>query len=275
VDVPPGVDAKRLRVVADGGPDVQDPFRGYIPGGAPPPKGLWTWTNDKHEFWLRVPGTMSMKIHAEGLGLVPATDDGHATVKAPREGVHLRLVKGAMAHVRFAKVLTPHVNPGRPRPIQVGYFKGKAQGEPVKLVGGRLDAEGRHLEFDLPKPGTWTVWIDASPFRPVVLRDVTFGSDDVDLGTVDVDEGSKVTIEVLLKDGAAMPRLWAYATYEGTPAYNRRADSGKGTSFTLSGLGPGRFKLRVGSHMGGPGGLDEEIEVDGTTAIQRVLDLRK
>lgn len=273
VVAPEGTDLTRLLIRTEGGPDFGNPFMGRV-GGAPL-KGHWARVAKSGEFWLRVPGTKSMRIHAEGLGLLPAADGGYATVKAPKEGVTLVVQKGAVAHARFAKPLLINMNRGRPRAITVAFYKGKAEGEPAQTVSGQLDGPGESLEFPLPPAGTWTVWIDANPYCPVVVPNVTFDDKAKDLGTLEVEEGTVVTIEVLLKEGASMPRMYAYAMHKGAPAFHRRADSGSATTFTLRGLPAGTFTLRVGSHMGGGGGAPKDIEVDGVTAIKHVVDLRK
>lgn len=273
VEAPEGTDLTKLLVHTDGGPDFGNPFMGAH--GMTPPKGLWARVNEKGEFWLRVPGTQSMRIHAEGLGLVPAAEHGHATIKGPKEGIRLVVAKGVVARARFAKPLLIHMNRGRPRAVQVAYYKGKAEGEPAKLVSGMLDGPGENLEFPSPPPGTWTVWIDANPFCPVVIPDVVFDGKGTDLGTLELEEGSVITIEVLLKEGTSMPRMYAWATHKGKPAFHRRADSGSASSFSVKGLPAGRYMLSVGSHMGGAPGAYEEIELDGIASFKHTVDLRK
>ena len=110
---------------------------------------------------------------------------------------------------------------------------------------------------------------------PVVLRGARFEKGENDLGEATVSDGTKVTVEVRLKPGEAMPRMYLYAWHLGQPAYGRRGNSGRRTPFSATGLGPGRFRLTVGSHMGMGRGMNEEIEVDGTGEITRVLDLTK
>jgi len=119
------------------------------------------------------------------------------------------------------------------------------------------------------------VWIDADPFVPVVLRGARFEKGENDLGEATVSEGTKVTLEVRLKPGEAMPRMYLWARHLGKPAYARSGNSRKRTTFSLTGLGPGRFQITAGSHMGMGRGMREEIQVDGTGEITRVLDLTK
>ncbi len=271
VQVPDGVDPVTVSIKTKGGPDFGNPFQMRSTSG------LSAQVNKDGEFWLRVPGTMPIEIWAEGLGLSPAPEGGRMSVTKPQEGVTLKVVRGAVARVKFARKLWTRMNPGRPRAMNVGYYKGKVEDEPHKMVTGRLDGPATELTFDI-LPGTWTLWLDASPFRPVVMENVTLAKEgDQDLGTVEVDEGTTVLVEVKLKRGASMPRLWIFANHEGQPMYHRRGDSGNANIIKMIGLGPGTFMLRGGSHMGGGGGatLNEKIEGDGTGEIKRVIDLTK
>ncbi len=76
------------------------------------------------------------------------------------------------------------------------------------------------------------------------------GQGATDLGEVAVREGARISVEVLLPEGQAAPRAWMGARREAEPSYSRRT-SFQGASAVLSGLGPGRWEIPVGTHMGG------------------------
>ena len=158
----------------------------------------------------------------------------------------------------------------------VRLYAGPLDGEPtLKVLAPWTDGGIRFGGF---APGTYDVWIDAPGFAPALLPDRVLEKGRNDLGEVVLDPGSTITLHILVTEGQAHPRIGLRATREGEPSYYRSVSSRGEASVTLTGLGPGRFKLRASGQMGlagaGRTGLDEVIEVDGQEAIERTLDLR-
>ena len=140
-------------------------------------------------FKVRVPGDRTVRIAVGHPTLQPDPLRGHADVTAPRDGIVLRLVAGPTASLRFDPPLGEAARGSRPRWVLL--FSGPVAGDPAFTREGVLDAEGRSLAFGAPPPGTYTVWIDAGPFAPVVLPDRRFGDGDTDLGAVPPSGGSR------------------------------------------------------------------------------------
>ena len=114
--------------------------------------------------------------------------------------------------------------------------------------------------------GTWTLWIDARGFAPLVMRDVRIDGA-TDLPRAVFSEGSSVRVHILVSEGQAPPRIAVFATHLGRPEYGRIINSGGEEYVTLPGLGPGRFNIRYESVL-------TEIEVDGAQNFEFDLDLR-
>jgi hypothetical protein len=117
------------------------------------------------------------------------------------------------------------------------------------------------------------VWADvfaASP--PIVLRDVTLGEGDTDLGAYTPETGASLRLHVLVPEGQDAPRIFVSAARVGEPAYTRSLNSRGEHEIVVHGLGPGRFRVRA--YLAARPRLDEAIESDGASEIVLTLDLR-
>ena len=72
------------------------------------------------------------------------------------------------------------------------------------------------------------------------------------------------------EEGKELPRLSAFVVREGEPHYVRSVQAWKQAEVRVSGLGPGRFRVRVDADPVGPS-LDEVIELDGQADVERTL----
>jgi hypothetical protein len=226
-------------------------------------RGVTTSTQRDGTFTVRVPGDREVVLRPEAPTLRPHPTEGTARVSAPRGDLLLRLVQDDTASVTLDRPLGPGTGsvpaPGQGPTRAVCLYAGKAEGEPLLRTTARLEREGRGLVFGGFRPGTYTVWIDADPFAPVVLPDRVLGPGTTDLGEAAVAEGVRVSLHILLPEGRAAPRAFVWARRQMEPEYARRMDF-QGTSAVLGGLGPGRWKIQVGTHMGV--GLDHIETVD-------------
>jgi hypothetical protein len=222
-------------------------------------------------FSVPVTGTKPVVLRPSHPVLVPAPDSVSVAVAGPREDVVLRMVAGRTATVRFDRApVGYHFAPGAHRE-RVLLYRGEPSGPPASTLEALV--EGTTARFGGFEAGTYTVWLDVPPFAPVVLPDVRLGEGDTDLGTVRLSDGSSVRVEVLVKDGQAVPRLLVSATRQGPPTYSRFVNS-SGGDVRLTGLGPGTFRVHVGGVMGGPQRKEETVEVDGVADVTLKMDLR-
>jgi hypothetical protein len=271
VEVPDGRDARGVRVLAEGLEGFSS-RQGRILGETAPPDCAFTTCREDGEFWLRVPGDREVTLRAEATGLQPAADGGRLKVKTPRDGVVLRLVEGRIARLRMAESLRKQRVVGQPLNRTVRLYRGEAVGKAVQTLRGDVDAEGRVISFSGYEPGTWTIWVDAGPFAPVILEDVVLTDGETDLGEAAAHYGSTIVVDIVLPKDQDMPRMYAWAMREGEPTYSRRVDAQSDAVLRIRGLGPGRFRVSAGSHMGGGLRLDQTVEVDGREEVRLTLD---
>jgi hypothetical protein len=263
VTAPPGLDISGVNVVVEGegfGPPPQFPGR---PSKNVRPDGT---------FRVLVPGDRDVRLRVVHPTLRPTADQGVIEVREPRDGVTLRLERGPVVRVRAqAPMKVPFGGQ-----MRVFAYEGEPGGKPVfqrtcAVVNGGL-------EFGVPRAGTFTLWIDAAPYAPLILRGVELGDDDVDLGQLTFPVGSTIHIKCLLKDGSAAPRLAIWAHRMAEPMYSRGLNSGGGSEIDLRGLGPGKFTVNVIPMMGSgqPSQHKYEFELDGNaqTIEEITLDLR-
>ena len=76
-----------------------------------------------------------------------------------------------------------------------------------------------------------------------------------------------------MKDGQSPPMQEVTAIHLGRPAYQRSGFLSGGDEMRIQGLGPGRFRVQGFAVTGGPT-IDEEIESDGRSSVERTVDLR-
>ncbi|MDJ0976354.1 MAG: carboxypeptidase-like regulatory domain-containing protein [Planctomycetota bacterium] len=269
VEVPDGVSFSGLSVAeADAKPSSGGGFSAFgsasLPGRPVNPKD--------GTFWVRIPGTRPVTLRVYGTLLRPHPTKGQVTVTDPKEGVVLVAERGAVATLRFDKPARVFMNRGQARPIAVHLYKGAVDGEGTK-VSGMLDAAHTKVEIGGYEPGTWTLWLDAPGYAPVVLKDVRLGDGDTDLGEVALEDGATLRIDVKVKDGQSPPRLSVWLTKLDAPVYTRNLDQA-GETLRLQGIGAGRFRLNVSAYSGAAPGINEELEFDGTTEVVREIDAR-
>ena len=182
----------------------------------------------------------------------------------------LLCVRAPKARVRFDRELRANVNPGSARREVVRLYRGEPAGEPAYETAGLV--EGDRVSFAGFEPGRFTVWIDATPFAPTVLRNVDLGPGETDLGQVPVNVGTTLVLQVLRKPGASIPELTLAASAEGRPPPYVRFTQGVGNAARLTGLGAGRFEVYVSGT--GVRFRPRTITVDGTGEFPIEVELR-
>jgi hypothetical protein len=252
VVVPDGFDVSQASVEVDG--------RSYTPRAF----GRRTVRADG-TFHVMLSGSEEVVLRPEHPLLVPASSGGTVKITEPREGLVLELVRGPQIRARL--------EPAPPKPEfyrapRLLAFRGAvgpvAQGRvvPIQLEQGQLKCGG------LPA-GTWTLWLDVPDFAPVTLEQVIVPKEGVDLGTIPLSRGSTVRFVYEAEEGQALARATVWLQSLGEPRYVRSVN-GTEAVLEVTGLGPGRFQLGGGPR--GPGtALSGEIELDGTSTVERVV----
>ena len=134
--------------------------------------------------------------------------------------------------------------------------------------------------LSVPQPGTYTIRVEMRGRVPVFLPRVQVGEGMKDLGELTLAEGAKIVLR-LIKGKAGLPRfLHSTATFQGESPYTvsgSKIEPGDPPTVMITGLGKGRFKLKVFDPNQGPGPprppgtgralLEKEIESDGSTPI--------
>jgi len=271
VERPPGVDPRGITIERIG--EDRDVPSGPINMGY----GIGTpisnvWTDEHGRFQMRVPGATPVRLRVAGPWLSPAAEGGTVAVVGARDDVVLKCVRAPKAWVRFDRELRVNVNPGSPRSEVVRLYRGEPVGEPAYETAGLV--EGDRVSFAGFEPGRYTVWIDANPFAPTVVRAVDLRPGETDLGQVPVNVGSTIIVKVLLKPGASIPGLVVHANPPGKPPpYWRLVQGSAGHETRLTGLGAGTFEV----YVTGPGVRfrPRTITLDGTSEFPLELDLRK
>ena len=86
--------------------------------------------------------------------------------------------------------------------------------------------------------------------------------------------GSSIRLKILVPDGQAVPRVYLFGRRQEEPAYYRGINSDHEAEVVLSGLGPGRFRVRASTITDRRGLPEREIELDGVNDFELELDLR-
>ncbi|MGE0190657.1 MAG: hypothetical protein AB7T63_01330 [Planctomycetota bacterium] len=266
VEAPEGTQLQAIDLMlygVDVSPDVVNPVA----------KGAVARTGRDGTFRVRIPGDRDVVLEPRHPTLVPARQGGRVTLREPRDDVVLRLERAATFRVALDRdlVLPLHLR-SNPR-LAVRLFRGEPAGEPAFQIEAPL--KDRVLEVGGYEPGRYTIWVDVLDAVPLVLRDVDLTGGDVDLGTHATEPGATVRLRLLVEEGAVVPRIGFSAQQDGPTGYMRGAISSGEDVITLTGLGPGTFRLRTsGQERPLPRNVDEVIESDGTGVIERTLDLR-
>ena len=170
--------------------------------------------------------------------------------------------------MRFDRELTLLMYGGGGRTEVVRLYRGEPAGEPAYQTAGLV--EGDRLTFAGFEPGRYTVWIDANPFAPTVVRGADLGAGETDLGQVAVNLGTTLVVKVPRKPGTSIPGLVVSAQPEGRPPpYMRFTQSFADVEPRLTGLGAGRFQVSISGS--GVRFHPRTITVDGTG--EHVLEL--
>jgi hypothetical protein len=265
VELPEGVPFQGVVIRAEG---IDEPLASNRMQGQPRTRWVSTGAREDGTFELRIPGDREVTLVPYANFLRPAADGGRAVVRGAEADVVLRLEEAPVATFAYDRDPAFHVNPGKPRTLPVLLYAGEPTGPPAHRLPALL--EGRQARISGWVPGTWTVWIDAQPFAPVVLRGVELGDEDVDLGEIATSDGSSFVARLVREEGKELPRLSAFVVREGEPHYVRSVQAWKQAEVRVSGLGPGRFRVYVHADPVGPS-LDEVIEFDGQADVERTL----
>ncbi len=220
-------------------------------------------------FQLVVSGTEDVVLRPKSGLLIPASSGGSVKVKEPRDGIVLRLAAGP--------VITAKLNPAPPIVAKRHDRKRLLafKGAPTSIALGRevtIKVEDGVLSAGGLPPGTWTLWLDIPGFVPLTIKDVEVTESGADLGALTLSRGSSFRLNYKVKDGQSPPRITVWVQSATEPKYSRNSRA-TGTEMLVTGIGSGRHLVR-GMSLGGGGGINEEIEFDGESLIERTIDLR-
>ena len=238
-------------------------------------KPLRAWIRPDGTFQLRVPGDREVVLRAACPTLRPHPTEGTARVTFPTKGIVLRLVEGATASVAFDRPLARPRRWPDPVGVRVLLFRGEVGASTGQAVRGVRDAERRRITFGGFEPGTYTVWIDAAPYAPLVLQDCRLAAGETDLGKVAVSEGARIVVDLQVPEGQAAPRSQLSAVHEGAPTYRRSSRVFKGTHLVLSGLGPGSTRIVFSASPGAERRHEETVDLAEGEERHINLDVRK
>lgn len=235
--------------------------------------------NKDGTFRVLIPGDRKAKLSIRHRTLAPDPKRGSIETVTGVEGVVLALVPGPSLRLRIPQYFEKYRErfekyPQWQRPfVEVRLYRGEPAGNPEFQVFAQ--AEDREWKGGGFVPGTYTLWIDVPESVPVVRRGVKLDGD-ADLGELPMDTGSTLKIRVLVNEPLAAPRINVWANRIGEPRYYRGLNSNGEEVVLLTGLAVGRYRVLGGvtMQMGTQRMLNEEIEVDGATDVERTLDLR-
>ena len=115
---------------------------------------------------------------------------------------------------------------------------------PKVVLRRELGGSPPHFRFAGYVPGTYTVFIDAPPFAPRMLRDVKLGEGKTDLGEIAFERGSTVTVRMRTSEGKPAPQVSIQARQNSEPRYVRTQGAGL-DALRVRGLAAGHFTIRV------------------------------
>lgn len=155
--------------------------------------------------------------------------------------------------------LTPAAE-GRRRPIRL--FDSVGGRDWIRVVG----------TFE---PGTYLVEVSSAGWAPVILGDVELTRRVTTLDPIHVTAGSTVTLHLQRDSAPDAERVWAEATFQGTP--RRRAtghpDQRTPHQIVFRGLGAGSYRLIVRVVKRRDPAFDKTITVDGESDVNVDVDL--
>ena len=165
------------------------------------------------------------------------------------------------------------MKPANPsEPARVLWFEGEPRAIPVAAIVPAV--EDGALRFGALPPDRCTLWIDAAPWAPLVLRDVAVGAEDLDLGTRTFSRGSAVRVKLLLREGQDAPRLSVWASPAEGRSYSRGLRSSGEKECVLRGLGAGRATVTLRVAMDDAcRRTPRTVDVDGAETTETVIEL--
>lgn len=281
VALPPGFDVDGAWIEVE---DAEGPSQGIGPGGGPV---LHAPVGPEGSFLVRLGTLEAVRLTVRHPSLVPDPVEGQQTAKGPLPRVTLRLVGGALAHLRVA--LPGPLRPGAGADGLLGrvlLYDAAPAGTPTGQsllhlvpVAGSGRAPMLEATFQGYRPGTYTLWIDVPGFAPAVVEGVALGEGSSVIGPVALARGSSLLLRT--SGGAGRFRQAVRVTAEGIgePGTVRTwsSDDGPDAEWALAGLPAGRHRVRVEirSERGGTWASlrpDEDVVLDGRTDVS--LEIR-
>jgi hypothetical protein len=203
-------------------------------------------------------------------------------VTGPATGVRVELKPGAV--IRFtlpaydeahAETIAKYKRFRFPS-VVVRLYRGAAEGPPAFDVRA-VRKEGEAWVAGGFPPGKYTLFVDVPEGAPVI-RPIELGKGELDLGALPTAKAGVIVVKIKAREPFAPPRIFAHAERIGEPGYSRTINSNGEREVEIAGLLPGRYRVRVGTHMGGLWAgrrmLDEEIEVEEGERKELAFDLR-
>jgi hypothetical protein len=265
VVAPEGIDWSEVRVVLEGEslavsgdwrPNEETPHGAYVQGDG--------------SFEIVFEAGKGVTIRPWHPWLQPAKVGGSVVARENADNVTLHL-EGAQQFVLPAPMLA---NGGYWDRIRVGVWDGERTGAPQRWLRA-LYADGV-IRFGGLEPGRYSLFVDPRyRFAPLELRDAEATSGATELPPANFVEGSRVRVRILTTAGFDPPRIYVYAQSVDDPSYFRDLNSDGEAEPVVTGLGPGRFRVRVALINGAARReLEREVVLDGVGETTIDYDLR-
>jgi len=199
----------------------------------------------------------------------PALAPVELPVTGPATGVRVELKPGAMIRFTLPAYDEAHAEriakyrSFRFPSVVVRLYRGAAEGVPAFEVHA-VRKEGEAWIAGGFAPGKYTLFVDVPEGAPLI-RPIELGKGELDLGALPTAKAGVIVVKVRVREPFAPPRIFAYAERLGEPAFSRTVNSDGEPEVQVAGLLSVRYRVRVGTHMGGLWAgrrmLDEEIEI--------------
>lgn len=265
VVAPEGIDWSEVRVVLEGEslavsgdwrPNEETPHGSYV-------------SNDG-SFEISFEAGKDVTIRPWHPWLQPAVSGGRFIASASVDDVTLSL-EAAQQFILPAPQLSRGGHWDR---IRVGVWEGEPTGAP-KQWKRALYADGV-IRFGGLEPGRYSLLVEPRyRFAPLELRDVEAGVGVTTLPPANFVEGSRLRVRILAAPGFDPPRIYVYAQSIDGPAYFRDINSSGEPEPIVTGLGSGRFRVRVSlNNAASRREIEREITFDGVSETTIDYDLR-
>jgi len=265
VVAPEGIDWSEVRVVLEGAslavsgdwrPNEETPHGSYV--------------NNDGSFEISFEEGKDVTIRPWHPWLQPAASGGRFITRASVDDVTL-VLEAAQQFTLPAPALTRGGHWDR---IRVGVWEGEPTGAP-KQWQRALYADGV-IRFGGLEPGRYSLLVEPRyRFAPLVLRDVEAKDGVTELPSANFVEGSRLRVRILTAPGFDPPRIYVYAQSIDAPAYFRDINSSGEAEPVVTGLGPGRFRVRVWLiNAASRREIEREITFDGVGETTIDYDLR-